>query len=133
MRRRNWPIALAILFVAQLAWYLLYTRQIVQALRANAEGLSEVYAQVCPRLVAAGIACATTDYRLSPSFQWPTNSASVDPTRPTTATSHVADPSLILLSIAQPLVCIIRVQSVPSKAGCSLQQQNNVQLRVCHR
>jgi signal transduction histidine kinase len=46
LRRRNWPVALAILFVAQLVWYLLYTRQIVQALRANAEGLSEVYAQV---------------------------------------------------------------------------------------
>ena len=46
MRRRNWPIALAILFIAQLAWYLLYTRQFVQALRANAEGLSRIHAYV---------------------------------------------------------------------------------------
>jgi signal transduction histidine kinase len=46
LRRRNWPIALAILFIAQLVWYLLYTQQIVQALRANAEGLSRVYAYV---------------------------------------------------------------------------------------
>jgi len=46
LRRRNWPIALAILFVAQLVWYLLYTQQIVLALKANAEGLSQVYAYV---------------------------------------------------------------------------------------
>ncbi len=46
MRRRNWPVTLAILFLAQLVWYLLYTRQIVQALRANAEDLSDVYSYV---------------------------------------------------------------------------------------
>jgi len=46
LRRRNWPIALAVLFLALLGWYLLYTRQIVRALRANAEGLSEIYAYV---------------------------------------------------------------------------------------
>jgi signal transduction histidine kinase len=46
LRRRNWPVALAILFVAQLAWYLLYSRHLVQALRANAEGLSQVYSYV---------------------------------------------------------------------------------------
>lgn len=46
MKRRNWPIALAIVFVAQLVWYLLYTQQIVQALRANSEVLSQVYAYV---------------------------------------------------------------------------------------
>jgi signal transduction histidine kinase len=46
LRRRNWPVALAILFVAQLVWYLVYTQRIVQALRANAEGLSEIYAYV---------------------------------------------------------------------------------------
>ncbi len=46
MRRRNWPIALAVLFVAQLVWYLLYTQQIVLAMKANAEGLSQVYAYV---------------------------------------------------------------------------------------
>ncbi len=46
MRRRNWPIALAFLFVAQLVWYLLYTERIVQAFRGNAETVSEIYAQV---------------------------------------------------------------------------------------
>ncbi len=46
MRRRNWPVALAILFVAQLAWYLVYTQRVVQALRTNAEGLSQIYAYV---------------------------------------------------------------------------------------
>jgi hypothetical protein len=46
LRRRNWPIALAILFIAQLVWYLFYTERIVQALRTNAEGLSRIYALV---------------------------------------------------------------------------------------
>ncbi len=46
MRRRNWPIVLAILFIAQLVWYLFYTERIVQALRTNAEGLSRIYALV---------------------------------------------------------------------------------------
>ena len=30
-----------------------------------------MYAPVCPGLAARGIVCATMDYRLSPSFQWP--------------------------------------------------------------
>ncbi len=46
MRRRNWPIALAVLFVAQLVWYLLYTEDIVQSFRANTEVLSQMYARV---------------------------------------------------------------------------------------
>jgi len=46
LRRRNWPVALAIVFVAQVVWYLLYTQQIVQPLRANAQALSEAYAYV---------------------------------------------------------------------------------------
>jgi signal transduction histidine kinase len=46
LRRRNWPIALAIFFVAQLVWYLLYTRHVVQSLRANHETLSQVYGYV---------------------------------------------------------------------------------------
>jgi len=46
LRRRNWPIALATLFVAQLAWYLLYSRHLVDALKANAAGLSQVYSYV---------------------------------------------------------------------------------------
>jgi acetyl esterase/lipase len=32
---------------------------------------SPMYAQVCPGLASRGIVCATMDYRLSPSFQWP--------------------------------------------------------------
>lgn len=51
MRRRNWPIALAILFIAQLAWYLLYTQHLVQALRTNAEGLSRIYSFVQEELI----------------------------------------------------------------------------------
>jgi signal transduction histidine kinase len=46
MTRRNWPVALAVLFVAQLVWYLVYTERIVQALRGNVETLTEIYAQV---------------------------------------------------------------------------------------
>ncbi|MBT8398528.1 MAG: hypothetical protein HKO65_15240, partial [Gemmatimonadetes bacterium] len=46
MRLRNWPVALAILFVAQLVWYLVYTQRLVEALRENAEGLSQIYAYV---------------------------------------------------------------------------------------
>ncbi len=33
---------------------------------------SSMYAPVCPGLVARGILCATMDYRLAPSYQWPT-------------------------------------------------------------
>lgn len=32
---------------------------------------SPAYEGVCDRFMRAGIACATTDYRLSPSFRWP--------------------------------------------------------------
>jgi len=32
---------------------------------------SPMYADICARLAASGLACATADYRLSPSFQWP--------------------------------------------------------------
>jgi signal transduction histidine kinase len=46
LRRRNWPVLLAVVFVAQLVWYLLYTEDIVQAFRGNAEVLSQVYARV---------------------------------------------------------------------------------------
>ncbi len=46
LRRANWPIALAVLFVALLAWYLLYTERIVEALRANAATLSQIYSRV---------------------------------------------------------------------------------------
>lgn len=46
MRRRNWPVALAIIFVAQLAWFLVYTESIVQSFRSNAETLSQLFSQV---------------------------------------------------------------------------------------
>ncbi|MGH7531454.1 MAG: alpha/beta hydrolase [Gemmatimonadales bacterium] len=32
---------------------------------------SPMYASVCAPFLAAGIACATTDYRLAPTFRWP--------------------------------------------------------------
>lgn len=32
---------------------------------------SPIYAGVCPALAGVGIACATVDYRLAPSFPWP--------------------------------------------------------------
>jgi len=46
LRHRRWSIALAVLFVAQLVWYLLFTEDIVQAFRSNAEVLSQIYARV---------------------------------------------------------------------------------------
>jgi len=51
LRRRNWTIALAVLFIAQLAWYLLYTQHLVQALRTNAAGLSRIYSFVQEELI----------------------------------------------------------------------------------
>lgn len=44
--RREWPVALAFLFVGVLAWYLVYTERIVQALRSDAAVHSELYAEV---------------------------------------------------------------------------------------
>ena len=46
VRRRRWPIALAVLFVAELVWYLFYTESIVRALRSDARDLTQIYAQV---------------------------------------------------------------------------------------
>ncbi len=46
MRRNRWPVALATLFVTLLGWYLVYTQQIVRALRADAETLTEIFAEV---------------------------------------------------------------------------------------
>ncbi len=40
---RRWPVALAILFVVLLGWYLVYTQRIVTALRADAETYAELY------------------------------------------------------------------------------------------
>ncbi|MDX1568507.1 MAG: HAMP domain-containing sensor histidine kinase [Longimicrobiales bacterium] len=44
--RRRWPWALAVLFVALLVWYLVYTERIVRALRADAAILTEIYSEV---------------------------------------------------------------------------------------
>ncbi len=44
--RRNWPWALAILFLSLLVWYLVYTERIVRALRADTAILTEIYAEV---------------------------------------------------------------------------------------
>lgn len=46
MRRGRWPVALATLFVALLGWYLVYTQEIVRALRADAETLTQIFAEV---------------------------------------------------------------------------------------
>jgi signal transduction histidine kinase len=46
MRRNRWPVALATLFVVLLGWYLVYTQQIVRALRADAETLTEIFSEV---------------------------------------------------------------------------------------
>jgi signal transduction histidine kinase len=46
LTRIKWPVALATLFLVLLGWYLLYTQQIVQALRTDAETLTEIFAQV---------------------------------------------------------------------------------------
>jgi signal transduction histidine kinase len=43
MMRIRWPVALATLFFALLAWYLLYTKQIVDGLHRNEELITEVF------------------------------------------------------------------------------------------
>ena len=43
MMRRRWPVALAILFFALLAWYLLYSQRIVDGLHRNQELMTEVF------------------------------------------------------------------------------------------
>jgi len=46
MRRNRWPVALATLFVVLLGWYLLYTQQIVRALRTDAETFTRIFSEV---------------------------------------------------------------------------------------
>lgn len=46
MVRIKWPVALATLFVLLLGWYVLYTQEIVRALRADAGTLTQIYAEV---------------------------------------------------------------------------------------
>jgi signal transduction histidine kinase len=44
--RIKWPVAIATLFVVLLGWYLVYTQQIVGALRRDAEILTQIYSEV---------------------------------------------------------------------------------------
>jgi signal transduction histidine kinase len=44
--RRRWPLALAILFVALLTWYLLYTERVAGALQDDAATLTQIFAEV---------------------------------------------------------------------------------------
>lgn len=46
MKARLWATGLSLLFGAVLAWYLFYTRQLVNAVNADAAALSRMYAQV---------------------------------------------------------------------------------------
>jgi signal transduction histidine kinase len=46
MVRIKWPVALATLFVLLLGWYVLYTQEIVRALRADAVTLTQIFAEV---------------------------------------------------------------------------------------
>ena len=46
MARIKWPVALATLFVLLLGWYVVYTQQIVRALRADAETLARISVEV---------------------------------------------------------------------------------------
>ncbi|NIN70887.1 MAG: hypothetical protein GTO46_02905 [Gemmatimonadetes bacterium] len=46
MKARLWATGLILLFGAVLAWYLIYTRQLVNAVNADAAALSRMYAQV---------------------------------------------------------------------------------------
>lgn len=46
MARIKWPVALATTFVLLLGWYVVYTQQIVRALRADAETLTRIFVEV---------------------------------------------------------------------------------------
>lgn len=46
MIRIKWPVALATLFVVLLGWYVLYSTWIIEVLRADAETLTEIFAEV---------------------------------------------------------------------------------------
>ena len=49
---RTWPIALAVLFVALLVWYMVYTAEIVRSRQADAETFTRIYAQVLSGLTS---------------------------------------------------------------------------------
>lgn len=55
MTRRTWPVVLGLLFLGHLAWVLLYTERIADALRANAATLSRLYAQVQEAMADPGL------------------------------------------------------------------------------
>ena len=46
MARIKWPVALATAFVLLLGWYVIYTQEIVRALRADAGTLTQIFAEV---------------------------------------------------------------------------------------
>ncbi len=46
MLKGRWSTALAVLFLAILGWYLVYTEQVVRALRAETETMSRMYSEV---------------------------------------------------------------------------------------
>jgi signal transduction histidine kinase len=46
MRRGRWSLALAVLFMALLGWYLVYTEQIIRAVRADSATLAQLSAEV---------------------------------------------------------------------------------------
>lgn len=43
---RTWPVALGVLFLALLAWYMVYTAEIVRSRQADAETFTRIYAEV---------------------------------------------------------------------------------------
>lgn len=46
MIRRDWPIVLAVLFVAQLVWYLVYTERVTRDYQDTIGTLTDIYAEV---------------------------------------------------------------------------------------
>ncbi len=46
MKARSWAVVLSVLFGVVLAWYLVYTQQLVTALRTDAAAISRMYAEV---------------------------------------------------------------------------------------
>ena len=51
MIRIKWPVAIGILFLVLIGWYLLYTREIVLSLQENTTRLSEIYSKVQEGLI----------------------------------------------------------------------------------
>src|SRR3954463_2596821 len=59
MARIKWPVALATAFVLLLGWYVVYTQQIVRALRADAETLTRIFVDVQQGLASTDPAAET--------------------------------------------------------------------------